>query len=123
MVEIPPGELIEIVGPLARIEEIIGHHGVERDPPESHAEVPQDDEIVLHVLADLGDPRVLQQVTQAIDRQLRRQPRLVLRPTHGHVVRLPFLPAERVTHDLREMGLGRRRLGIQHHPARRESAR
>ena len=53
--EMAAGHVVHVVAPLARIEQVVGHHRVERDAAQLDADAPQHDHVVLQVLADLLD--------------------------------------------------------------------
>ena len=59
--KIAGGQFVEIVVPLAGVEQIAGDHRVERDAAHFRPGRAEDDHVVFQILADFADGRVFQQ--------------------------------------------------------------
>ncbi len=66
MIQKIEGNLIQVVRPFGRVDQIGGHHGVEKHAVERDAATIEYEPIILDVLADLLDARIFQQRLQGL---------------------------------------------------------
>ena len=113
VVEVPFGQLVEAMVPLARIQEVAGDHGVEGHPGQPDPGRAEHDHVVLEVLADLLDGRVFEHRPQGLERRFGLQAPLALRSADRQVPGLVVGPGEREAHDLGPAGPDAGRLGVE----------
>src|SRR5216684_6138528 len=101
MIEVSGSQLIQVMTSLARMQEIIGHHGITSNAAESDSILPKHDLIVFDVLVDLGNSGVFQDRFQSSQSFITIKLFVLGRASNGKIPALAFLPRESQTNDFR----------------------
>ena len=112
MVEQAPGQLVEVVVPLAAFEEIAEDHRVRHRPADLEPRAAEDEHVVLEVLADLLGRRVRQDRPEGFEDVAVGRAAGSPRAPDGDVIRLALLPGEREADQLGPERVERGRLGV-----------
>ncbi len=92
--QIAHGEIVEIVAQTARIEQVVGHHGIARDAADGNSLAFKHQHVILDVLVDLADVGIAEDRAQRTENEALIQALVGLGRTDRDVPGLAWPPGE-----------------------------